>query len=152
MRRILFLCHGNICRSPMAAGYLNKLLDDAGIDDVLVTSAGIGALVKSRASAASLEVAARHGFSLENHRADQVTAADLRESDHILVMERYQLEALRQHLGGRSEKVRLLGEYGVSAGKEIGDPYGGDVDLYERIFARIKECVEGFFNKEILGS
>jgi protein-tyrosine phosphatase len=152
MRRVLFLCYGNICRSPMAAGYLNKLVNDAGISDVLVESAGLGALVGNRASKAASEVAVRNGFSLESHRAVQITSADLRESDYILVMETYQLNTLRQHLGGEAGKVRLLGDYGMAADKEIEDPYGGDEDMYDLVFARIKECVEGFFAKEIVGS
>ena len=143
MRRILVMCHGNICRSPMAEGYLRHLLKQRGISDVNVESAGLGALPGYPASASAEMVAADNGFSIEDHRARQVTTAMLESADEILVMTRAQQSMLRQHLPDRPESVVLLGEFG-DAGGEISDPYGGDLESYEQVFARIKVAVEGY--------
>jgi protein-tyrosine phosphatase len=149
VRRILILCYGNICRSPMAEGYMRKLLNDKRITDTSVGSAGIGALSGYPASEAACAVAARNGFSIDDHRSRQITLADLLEADHILVMERYQLEAVRQHLETDACKAELLGKYGSSDSPIIDDPYGGDEEQYEIIFERIREAVEGFLRSEI---
>ena len=150
MLRILILCHGNLCRSPMAEGYLRKLLYERGIGEVEVRSAGVGALNGYPASEAAHEVGRRHGFSLEGHRARQVRIEDLRGADWVLVMERYQQAAARQHLGEEAGKVRLLGEYSKSGGPEVDDPYGEDVECYEAVFTMIKDAIENFLGKEII--
>lgn len=133
----------------MAEGYLRKLITERGIGDVVVKSAGIGALAGYPAAEAACEVARRNSFSIEDHRATQVTTAALQKADFVLVMEKYQEEAAKYHAGKEAGKVRLLGSYRAQGKPEIDDPYGTDVEYYESIFAVIKEAVEGFLEKEI---
>ena len=143
MDRILVICHGNICRSPMAEGYLRHLLEQRGIRYVEVESAGVGALPGYPASSNAEVVAVDNGFSIEDHRARQVTADMLESADEILVMTREQQRMLQQHLPDRPQAVVLLGEFG-DVGGEIEDPYGADLPSYERVFTKIKAAVEDY--------
>lgn len=147
MRKILFVCHGNICRSPMAAGYMRKLLENRGIDGAEIDSAGIGALSGYPASDSAREVARLHGFSIDDHRARQILSADLEYYDEILVMERSQKMMLQTHSEIPAERIQLLGEFGSAADPEIDDPYGGDIESYHETFALIEDAVEGYVNK-----
>jgi protein-tyrosine phosphatase len=150
MRKILFVCHGNICRSPMAEGYLRKLLKDNGIDGVVVDSAGIGALSGYPASENACEVARLNGFSLEDHRARQITVADLEEAEEVLVMEKPQKWMLQSHTEAPTGHIRLLGEFGSHPGMVIDDPYGDDLDGYFKIFEMIRDAVDGYFKKRFI--
>jgi protein-tyrosine phosphatase len=147
MRKVLFVCHGNICRSPMAMGYLRKLLADAGIGGVKVDSAGIGAVVGYPASAHACEVARLNGFSLDDHRARQITVDDLEQAEEVLVMEKPQKWMLQSHTEAPTGHIHLLGEYGSHPDPQIGDPYGGDLASYLEVFELIRNTVDGYFAK-----
>jgi len=151
--RVLILCQANICRSPMAAGYLNKLISDYAIEGADVDSAGLQAMKDNKVPEPGKVVSLRHGFSVNEHRARQVTAEDLSEADDVLVMERTQLatlEWLDAKQGGGRRKVFLLGEFSPLDEDEIDDPYGGSVEDYEAIFATIKAAVDGYFFQRLL--
>ena len=146
MRRVLIICHGNICRSPMAEGYLRKLVVESRLGGIAVASAGVGALAGSAACDEARAVARLHGFSIDNHRARQLTEADLAAADEVLVMNRSQRDSLRSH-ADRPGKVRLLAEFGPGGEVSIPDPYGRDLEVYEDIYAQIEAAVDGYFRE-----
>jgi protein-tyrosine phosphatase len=140
--RILFVCMGNICRSPTAEGIMRRLLRDADLD-VEVESAGtggwhVGEPPDERAAAA----AARRGVTLTG-AARQVTADDFRRYDLLIAMDRGNLRELLALAPDEdaAEKVRLLREFDpASAGGDLDVPdpyYGGD-----RGFETVLDMVE----------
>ena len=140
LTRILFVCLGNICRSPTAEGVMRHLVREAGLEDAFeLDSAGtgswhVGAAPDSRSTAA----AARRGITLEG-AARQVRPADFEDFDLILAMDSANLRELRRMApAGTEGKVRLLcGE------DDVPDPYYGG----ERGFDDVLDQVDGACRK-----
>jgi protein-tyrosine phosphatase len=86
MKTVVFVCTGNICRSPMAEAFLNRILAREGLADYAVRSAGVWAADGRPASLYAIQVMARRGIDISGHRAHSLTQADVEEADLILVM------------------------------------------------------------------
>lgn len=119
--RLLFLCTGNLCRSPMAAAHAAAL---AGARDLplLVQSAGLAATEGQAAPRQVVQVMAEIGLDLSGHRARKVSDALLAESDRVLVMELAHLHRLEARFPDHGRPAFLLGSWAGEV--EIGDPYG----------------------------
>jgi len=131
VRKILVVCVGNICRSPVGERLLQQALPDR-----TVTSAGLGALVGKPADALAAEVAADHGLSLDRHIAQQFTPQLGSEQDLILVLEpghKHEIARISPQLSGR---VMLLDQF--TGGKGIADPYRRSREFHESVFEQIK--------------
>ena len=133
--RLLFVCSGNTCRSPMAEALARKLASSSGPRDVEVRSAGTSALPGSPASGGARRAAHRHGLSLEAHSSSVLSLELVEWADVILAMAPSHVDALRALGGG--EKVALLGAFAEGVTVEDGagdlavpDPFGGDDDVY----------------------
>lgn len=143
MVNLLFVCMGNICRSPAAEGVMLRHLQEAGLDkDVRVDSAGtldyhVGKLPDSRMRHA----AAERGLTL-THRARQVTAADLKLFDLIMVMDRENLHEV-MHLPNAPEyadKIKLFCEYCTEHEQsEVPDPYYGGAQGFELVLDLLED-------------
>lgn len=127
--RVLVVCTGNTCRSPLAAAMLADALRAADLP-VEVGSAGTGAWEGAPASEGSYLVALERGLDLSGHRARLLTRALVDEADLVLTMSRPHLARVRE-LGGAG-RAHLLGEYAGLAGPraDVADPFGGDLDDY----------------------
>ena len=136
--RVLLVCTGNTCRSPMAAGALRKALD-ADVDRIRVESAGTAAWEGQPATEPSLRVAAESGVDLAGHRSRRVTPAMVRAADIVLVMERGHLAAVRA-LGADPERTHMLSEWPAPGepALEISDPFGASSEAYEECWRRIQ--------------
>jgi len=142
--KILFLCHGNICRSPMAEFIMNKLLADNGVTDVQVDSLAVsneetGNGIYPPAAAKLRE----KGIPFDRCRtARKMTMEDYRESDMVIVMDNMNVRLAGKITGGDPEnKISLLMEYAGKAGAEVSDPwYTGD---FERAYQDIAEGCKG---------
>jgi protein-tyrosine phosphatase len=136
---VLFVCLGNICRSPLAEGVFQHLVEE---EDVArryrIDSAGTGAWhVGEPADPRAREVASRNGIRLSG-RARQVQEDDFHEFDLILAMDRANLrnlESVRSGSGGHAE-LRLFREFDPDTddGLEVPDPYYGGSDGFDRVF------------------
>ena len=130
MIKILFVCLGNICRSPTAHGVFVQQVKDAGLSDAIeVDSAGTsgwhnGASPDSR----SMAEAQRHGYDLSFIKSRPVTDNDFEEQDYILAMDRENLKDLLERSPAQHRhKIRLFLEYATGSEQEVPDPYyGGD--------------------------
>lgn len=128
IQRVLFVCTGNICRSPLAAALLERALKDRGIEEVTVTSAGTGAWDGAPASEGAYLVGLEHGLDLSGHRARLLTRELVEEADLILTMARHH-RARVDELGGEG-RVFVLGEYAGKGADEVSDPFGGNIGVY----------------------
>ena len=144
--RILAVCLGNICRSPLAHGLLEAAAEARGLDWE-VDSAGTGDYhVGEAPDPRSVAEAARRGLDIGGQRARQLTAADFADFDHVLVMDaanRADALALARTDAERA-KVELILDYAErDAGAEVPDPYWDD-DGFAGVYDLLAEAVEGF--------
>ena len=139
--RVLFVCTGNTCRSPLAAAALRGALGEEG-SRVRVESAGTGAWEGQAATALSVEVAERDGVNVRDHRSRRLTAPMVREADWVVVMERSHLGAVRA-LGADPDRTFVLSEWPAPGEPEltIDDPFGGSRESYEECWRRIRRHI-----------
>jgi protein-tyrosine phosphatase len=126
---VLFVCTGNICRSPMAEGVFRSMARQAGLDSAFtVDSAGTyDGHTGEPPSRLAIEAAARRGYDIFGLRARPVVAADIARFDHVLAMDRGHLAELRRLAPrGLTERPRMF------ASVDVADPYGGTQRDYER--------------------
>jgi protein-tyrosine phosphatase len=130
--RIVFVCLGNICRSPMAEVVTRDLLSEAGLADrVAVSSAGTGDWhIGERADRRTLEALAARGYDGSPHRARWFEAADFDHNDLVVALDHRNLDDLRRMAPpDRQDDIRLLREYDVDlpagADLDVPDPYYG---------------------------
>jgi len=129
INNVLFVCTGNICRSPLAASLLERALKQRGLG-VTVTSAGTGAWDGAPASEGAYLVGLERGLDLSGHRARLLSRELVEQADLILTMARHH-RARVDELGGEG-RVHVLGEYAGREGDdvEVSDPFGGDLEVY----------------------
>ncbi len=142
--RLLFVCTGNTCRSPLAEVLARRGIEARGWRHVEVASAGAATVAGLPASGGSLRVAREEGLDLSAHRSTPLDGALVARSDLILTMSRSHLEAVRALGGG--ERATLLsgmasGEEGHGGGADIPDPFGGDDDVYRDTFRALEALV-----------
>ncbi len=144
---VLFVCMGNICRSPTAEGVFRKYVADAGLgDDIQTDSAGTHAYHSGEPADRRAQAAAsRRGFSLEGIRARRVTDADYENFDYILAMDEDNLVVLRERAPeSRLNKVRLFLEFAESRPEtDVPDPYYGGAAGFERVLDLVEEASRG---------
>lgn len=140
MKKILFVCTGNTCRSPMAETILARKLQERGIDGVTVDSAGLMCAEGQPMSENARAALALLGYKPRSHKSAQFTPGMLKEYDLIITMTARHALAI-----GNYDNVKSLDEL---AGKgEIGDPYGGSLEDYLTCAKQIETSVSELMGK-----
>jgi protein-tyrosine-phosphatase len=131
MPTILFICTANICRSPMARGLLESLLEEKDLSaQWRVESAGTWAMSGEPAALGSKTVMETRGIDISKHRSQGINEELLGSADLVLTMERGQKEALRAEFPDYVGRIYLLSEM-TGKVEDIDDPYGGTLSEYE---------------------
>ena len=151
MIRVCFVCLGNICRSPTAAGVMRKLVVDAGLSDrIEVDSAGTGDYhVGQRPDSRSLAAARARGIELPG-RARQFQAQDFERFDYVLAADRRNLADLLDLAGQRDTRhVTLLRSFDPSAeeGAEVPDPYHGGPRGFDAVLDLCEAACRGLLER-----
>jgi protein-tyrosine phosphatase len=150
--RILFVCMGNICRSPTAEGVMRRLLEEAGLTDrVEVESAGTGGWhVGEPPDERATLAARRRGVTLAG-AARQVRAADFRDFDLLIAMDRANLRELLAAAPDEeaAERVRLLREFdpASSGDLDVPDPYYGGDRGFETVLDMVEAACRGLLDE-----
>lgn len=144
-KRILFICTGNICRSPFAKALFDKLVNERGLAGIKADSAGLLALPGNAATAMAQRVAAEHQVDLSGHSAKSVSAELLGWCDLALVMEKSHEEDLLSSFPEATGKVLLLRYFARRGSRRRGvaDPYGLHYEAYRFCFLDIHEAISG---------
>lgn len=144
--RLLMVCLGNICRSPLAEGAVRAHLDRSGLDWVEVDSAGTGGWHAGEPpDRRSIAVAAGVGVDIRGQRARKLRAADFEHFDWLLCADRSVLHDVRAMApsGSPAQSALLLEWAGLGEGGEVPDPYTGGPDDFRRVWAMVDAAAAG---------
>ncbi|BAD39061.1 low molecular weight protein arginine phosphatase [Symbiobacterium thermophilum] len=140
VERVLLVCSGNTCRSPMAAALLRALWRRADPGwDLQVDSAGIGAFPGLPAAPNAVAAMKARGIDLSGHRSQAVT--DLEGYDLVLGMTRAHRDALRTRFPALAGRIFTLAEY-AGVGGDLSDPFGGPLQAYEETAKALEEQLQ----------
>ncbi|MAA99754.1 MAG: protein tyrosine phosphatase [Stappia sp.] len=144
MRSVLFVCLGNICRSPLGEGILRDLAGKKGMPgDLEIDSAGTGNWhVGNPPDPRSVEVAARHGIDISPLRARQVRTADFERFDLVLAMDGDNLAELRRRAGARAPALEASGRLRRFLDRDVPDPYYGGPGGFDDVFDMLRRGAE----------
>lgn len=145
--KLLFVCSGNICRSPMAAEYFRHRAARSGLSHVVVDSAGTLGLEGVPASAEAVRAMAELGVDLKGHRSKPLEAAAVQSSDLIIVMAHDHLEVLAVRYPGGTGRRMLLRSFEKGPGPDpnaldLEDPIGEPLEFYRQQARTIAGCAD----------
>ena len=147
MKRVLFVCTGNTCRSPLAEVLFRDLTRER--DDYEVGSAGVGAFSGQPASRHSQELARERGLDLSGHRSRAVTVDLVDDATHIFAMSRGHLADLLDDYPEAEDKIFLVSEFAAEdelRGRDLTDPFGGGLEDYRETLARLERLLPSLFS------
>ena len=144
MVNVLFVCTGNICRSPMAEGFLRHKWAEMGRNDLTVSSMGIHGLDDSAPTEYSQAVCEEHGFDISSLRSRSLVGDEIQKADLILCMEPAHKRFVQTFFPWQRDRVFLLGAWPEKETRKssIPDPMGRSYENYQRIFNMIRGHIE----------
>ncbi len=142
---ILFVCTGNTCRSPMAEGYLQSLINKSKNQVITVRSAGLFTNTGLHTSQQSIDVLKEYGVDISHLRSASIVDNDLPSFDKIIVMTSGHKMQIDNALPELKDKVTLLMDWTDQKGTDVGDPFGGDLIIYRKCFEQMKIALDNLF-------
>lgn len=147
--KVLFVCMGNICRSPTAQGVFESLVAEAQLEEyVLIDSAGTHAYhVGKQPDQRATQAARRRGIDLTSQRARRVETTDFSSFDYVLAMDNANLEDLLSICPDEHRvKVKLFLDFAAGSQTEVPDPYYGGSHGFERVLDLVEEGARGLLD------
>ena len=147
--RVIFVCSGNICRSPMAAVIAAPKFDERGISHRIISAGTLG-LVNRRADAHAIAAVAEWGLDLSDHRSQSANSGILKLADVIAVMSPSHTRHITRHAPTLRARVLELWRFAPpsrGALREISDPIGRDLEAFRLARDRIAESIEGWLDR-----
>ena len=153
MKKVLFVCLGNICRSPLAEGLAKKIADNMGISDTVeFDSCGTSNYhIGEQPDRRTVENAKSNGLQL-NHKGRQFDRADFREFDYILAMDSANLTNIKKldQTNEFDDKVFLMRDFDPDfPGEDVPDPYFGGSEGFQNVFDILNRSVEHFIKTKL---
>lgn len=151
---VLFVCLGNICRSPLAEGIFKRKVDDAGLkNSITVDSAGTsGWHISDPPDRRSVDIARKNGIRLE-HYGRQISAKDFDQFDYIVAMDGDNYDdiiRLRNNHGNGNAEVFIMRDYDdQQSGSDVPDPYYGGPNGFQLVYNLLDESLSNFLDKII---
>ncbi|OFV68015.1 MAG: protein tyrosine phosphatase [Candidatus Syntrophoarchaeum caldarius] len=146
-KTIVFVCYGNMCRSPMAEGILSSILDGSDLD---VLSAGIGAS-GGKADPYAIQVMKERGIDISNHRRKPFERWMAKKASYIFALDKYVYNVLKSELKLSSNLYTLKGfALGTDEPLDIFDPYGGGIDDFRACADEIAELIDQAIDRGLL--
>lgn len=144
MRKLIFICTGNTCRSPLALAAWRALEQEGKTPpEIEADSAGLMTTEGQPAARHSREIAQSWHQDLSSHRSKMLSADEARNADWLVVMSILHAHSLREFIGVDADKILLLGALDQrESSEEIPDPYGGSREAYETCATHIQHAVE----------
>lgn len=149
MKRLIFICTGNICRSAMAKYYAQQKANHKSDNMYYITSAGISAIEGEGASANSKVAMDKYGIDMSSHRATPIDRSDIKEADYIFVMTKIHKRIVGEMYPELKEKIFTLKEFAYEDynNMDIDDPWGYNIEVFTEIAKEIVDCVDKIFEK-----
>lgn len=145
-KKLLFVCTGNTCRSPMAKELARKVFQEAGVNGWQIDSAGLSAAAGMPASVYAVEVMAGLGLDLSGHSAKLLSPPLAEAADLILVMTQGHKEALLRILPKLAGKVYTVREFAGETG-DVPDPFGAEAAVYLHTAVQLRRLMERLAEK-----
>ena len=144
--RILFVCTGNTCRSPLAEAIARRILADSGKENVIVESAGTHAWEGAPASDEALLIGVERNLDLSGHRSRRLTPEMVEASDLVLVMSPEHLSQVRE-MDSTANAYLLAGYGSEGSSRAIADPFGGDLSDYRETADELENELKGILDR-----
>ncbi len=141
MKKILLVCSGNTCRSPMAQAMLQQMLRNTHNKEITVKSAGLYTSDGLPASEAARLVMEEMGLDLSGHTSQKVNEALMAETELVLTMTEEQRQNLAAAFPQKKQQIFTLGEFSGQPGGDIDDPYGMDLEKYRKVSQELEEIL-----------
>jgi protein-tyrosine phosphatase len=155
VKSILFVCKGNICRSPFAESIADKIALKRSLKKVVSSSAGLQVPISLGSPHEVLEVAEKFGVNLNAHKSNGITSRLAESSDMIVAMETWHVKRLREMFPMHGDKIFLLPLFESKNRRwkwsyeryNISDPYGKSLPYFQECFHRIERCIDEMFSR-----
>ncbi len=150
-KTVVFVCTGDTCRGPMAQGYMKKALEERGIDDVEVRTAGVMTIPGLIPTPEAVQVMKTASVDITPMRSSQLTKELIRKADLILGMTPFHVQWALRESDEAKGKTYLLKEFAESDVKnyQISDPMGATLEVYKRVYREMKLAIDRMLeNKE----